>query len=103
MPATQADVTPNLTPAQIAREHDCHPSAPLRWIQRGCVLASGEELRLKATRTPKSWKVARADLDEFFAALTADRLQPAAPAEAPLKPRVERIRKLNAELAGAGF
>jgi hypothetical protein len=87
----------------IGRELDKHPSAPLRWINRGTVLASGERVKLVAVRTPGGWRVRREDLDAFLATLTADRLQPEETPARTSAPNAARIAKMNDELARAGF
>ena len=71
----QPDLATLLTPVVIARTHDCHPSAVVRWIQKGTPLSTGSRLRLAAIRTPGGWRVRREDLEQFLEALTADRLR----------------------------
>ena len=100
MPAVQDD---RLTPAQIAREFDKHPSAPVRWIQKGALLSTGERARLKALSTPGGWRVRREDLDAFLETLTADRLRPDVTTAPKATPKAARVAKLKAALAGAGF
>jgi len=100
MPAVQDD---RLTPAHIAREFDKHPSAPVRWIQKGALLSTGERVRLKALSTPGGWRVRREDLDQFLEILTADRLRPSTSAEPKPIPKAAHLQKLHAELADAGF
>ncbi len=100
MPAVQEDY---LTPTQIGREYDKSPGAVVRWVQKGTLTKSGERLRLKGTRTPGGWRIARADLDAFFAALTADVLRPSQPAEPAPAPKAAHLRKIKAELAQKGF
>jgi hypothetical protein len=76
MGIAQVELPTLLTPVTIARTHDCHPSAVVRWIQKGTPLSTGTRLRLAATRTPGGWRVRREDLEHFLEALTADRLRP---------------------------
>jgi hypothetical protein len=92
-----------LTPGAIARELGVHPSAPLRWIQRGALLSSGDRVKLTALRTPGGWRVRREDLDQFLRVLTADRLPPDSGDVAKPHPNTRRVRKLKSDLAQAGF
>jgi hypothetical protein len=93
-----------LTPVVIARTHDCHPSAVVRWIQKGTPLSTGSRLRLAAVRTPGGWRVKPEDLDQFLEALTADRLRPGKDEAAPKPaPKSERVAAMNARLSAAGM
>jgi len=105
MGVVQADLSTLLTPVTIARTHDCHPSAVVRWIQKGTPLSTGVRLRLAALRTPGGWRIRREDLEQFLEILTADRLRPGTdgPAETTKPPRSQRVAKVNAALAAAGF
>jgi hypothetical protein len=103
MSAVQAEPAASLSTTDIARECACHPSAPVRWIQRGALLSDGRRLRLRATRLPGSWRVYREDLEQFLAALTQDRQRDdAAPAQRAA-PIPQRLARLRAELAESGF
>jgi hypothetical protein len=73
MSAVQVDLSASLTTTDIALKCGCHPSAPVRWIQRGAMLSDGRRLKLRATRLPGSWRVCRGDLEQFLDALTRDR------------------------------
>ena len=73
MSAVLADNERLLTTSEVAHILGCHPSAVIRWIQRGTVLASGARLRLEASAIPGGWRVQRSALDRFLAALTLDR------------------------------
>jgi hypothetical protein len=104
MGIAQAELPTLLTPVAISRTHDCHPSAVVRWIQKGTPLSTGTRLRLAATRTPGGWRVRREDLEQFLEALTADRLRPGKEeAASKLTPKSERVARMNAGLAVAGF
>ena len=106
MSVTQVQVSPpaRLTLAEIAHENRCHPSAPSRWVLKGFVLSTGERLKLKAIRTPGAWLVEREELDHFLERLTADRAgKPDSAVEASRPPRSERVRRINAGLAAAGY
>ncbi len=102
MPAVQDN---RLTPVQIAREFEKHPSAPVRWIQKGALLSTGERVRLKAVSTPSGWRVRREDLDRFLEAVTADRLRSDAPAEPKPTPKAAHLAKakIAAKLKTSGF
>jgi hypothetical protein len=102
MASAQSDPETYLTPAKIALLLDCHPSAPVRWIQKGCLLSTGERMKLAAVSTPGGWRVRPKDLNSFLEALTADRRRPA-PAPAPIVPTPSRASRLKGELAAAGF
>jgi hypothetical protein len=100
----QADPEILLSPSHIARILNCHPSAPVRWIQGGSLLSSGVRLKLQAVRTPGGWRVRREWLDQFLAALTADRSRPGKEEGAPKPgPKSERVAQMRAGLAAAGF
>jgi hypothetical protein len=103
MGAGQADLATLLTPVTIARIHDCHPSAVVRWIQRGTPLSTGSRLRLAAVRTPGGWRVRREDLEQFLEALTADRLRPGETGSPKAAPKSARVRRMKAALQSAGF
>jgi hypothetical protein len=51
-----------------------HPASIIRWIVDGVRLTNGARLRLRAARWPGGWRIADDDLDDFVAAVTADRL-----------------------------
>jgi hypothetical protein len=99
----QASLATLLTPVVIARTHDCHPSAVVRWIQKGTPLSTGSRLRLAAVRTPGGWRVRPEDLEQFLEVLTADRLCPGKDEAAPKStPKSERVAQMRAGLAAAG-
>jgi hypothetical protein len=102
-----ADPVTWLTPVVIARELACHPSAPVRWIQDGIILTSGERLRLEAVRTPGGWRVRRDRLDRFLGVITEDRLRPDQPADGrrARSMGVKRVHqaRVEAELKRARF
>lgn len=50
-----------------------HVATVTRWILEGARLRDGTRLRLRATRLPGRWVVEKVAVDEFLAALTADR------------------------------
>jgi hypothetical protein len=104
MGAVQTGPPALLTPVVIARTHDCHPSAVVRWIQKGTPLSTGSRLRLAAVRTPGGWRVRPEDLEDFLEALTADRLRPGGEETAPkATPKSERIAAMNARLRANGM
>jgi hypothetical protein len=73
-----------------------HPSSLTRQILRGAKLRDGSRLRLRAIKTPGGWVLTREAIDEFLAALTADRC-----AEPP-RPAVKSAA-VSAALDAAGF
>ena len=70
---SQPDLATLLTPVVIAQIYNCHPSAVVRWIQKGTPISTGVRLWLAAVRTPGGWRIRREDLEQFLEALTADR------------------------------
>jgi hypothetical protein len=99
-----AKVATLLSPVVIARTHDCHPSAVVRWIQKGTPLSTGTRLRLAAVRTPGGWRVRPEDLEDFLEALTADRLRPGGEETTPKPtPKSERVAAMNARLRANGM
>lgn len=100
-----------LTTTEIARELSTHPSAPVRWINNGALLSSGERRKLEAVRLPGGWRVTRQALDDFLEAVTADRNGQAPPTagdeaadtvRAPIQ-RKKGHDQARAELAAAGY
>ena len=51
-----------------------HISTMIRWATRGARLRDGSRMRLRAIKTPGGWRSCAAWVDEFFDALTRDRL-----------------------------
>jgi hypothetical protein len=94
-----------LTPVIISRELHTHPSAPVRWIQDGTLLSTGERVRLEALRTPGGWRVRREDLTRFLEVIAADRRQPDREPKTVRqgRKRLEKLAKLDADLKEAGF
>jgi hypothetical protein len=92
--------------ARIVPGGPYHPATLSRWITTGAKLRTGSRLRLRATRTPAGWVTTADDVEDFFAALTADRLDPL-PAPAVTVPtpatRTARQRRVARELDRLGF
>src|SRR4051812_45513222 len=105
MSAVQVQASPERrsTVSEIAHELGCHPSAPVRWIQRGAVLSTGERVKLRAIATPGGWRIRREDLDAFLEVLTADRQRPEAAAESRPTPKAAHVASMRAGLAANGF
>ncbi len=68
-----------LTVSQVCRQvpgarknENITPSTVTRWILLGALGRSGDRVRLRATRAGSRWLVDPAELDAFFAALSAD-------------------------------
>jgi hypothetical protein len=102
MTAVQSDPETFLTCSQIAHTLGLHPSAPQRWILKGSQLSSGDRQKLQAIATPGGWRVKQQWLDDFLAVLTADRSGKLEDAPKPA-PKSERVARMNAALAAAGF
>jgi hypothetical protein len=91
-----------LTPADIARKLKLDPSAPVRWMRRGVLLADGSRLRLPHLCVPSGYRVKQESLDSFLQALADDRAgrvnaAPKVPAKSA------RHARMHAGLAAAGF
>jgi hypothetical protein len=83
-----------------------HNSTWIRWATKGVRLSNGSRLRLRALKSPGGWRCCEAWAQEFFDALTADRLgiaaddapAPNAPtAKAPTPPLRRRTARERAE------
>ena len=72
---------------------------------RGVRLSDGRTLKLRAVRRPGGWMSTDAWVDEFIAALTADRTGEPAEPPAIRTPTARRrdIERAEQELAAAGF
>lgn len=79
------------TPSDVANILGNHPSACVRWIQRGVLLKDGSRVRLNAIRVPGAWRVAPADLEAFLEVIKADVLKPDDDAPAATKVIVATI------------
>lgn len=91
-----------LTPSDIAQELKLDPSAPVRWMRKGILFSDESRRILQHIRVPGGYRVKRAWLDEFLHAVTEDRAGRAAP-PVPKPARSQRIQRLDAALAAAGF
>jgi hypothetical protein len=105
MTAALADNETLLTTSQVAHILGCHPSACVRWIQKGTLLSDGVRLKLEALATPGGWRVRREWLDAFLERITVDRAgTPNTTPETPKSiPKSERVARMHAGLAAAGF
>lgn len=74
-------------------------STVARWIVAGCIARNGDRVRLKAHRAGNRWMIHRADIDNFFAALTGE-----VQAEESRTPtgRMEASRRAGRELEAIG-
>ena len=63
----------SLTTNEIARQKSVHPSAVVRWMRRGAVLANGTRVFLRYERLPGGYRVKPEWLEEFLEALAANR------------------------------
>jgi hypothetical protein len=75
------------------------PATMIRWITMGAKLRDGGRLKLRATRSPGGWLTSRIWIEEFLAALTADRNG----SVAPLPGAEERAAQATARLQARGF
>lgn len=94
------------TPSDVARLLNNHPSACVRWIQRGVLLKDGTRLHLAALRVPGAWRIAPADLERFLEIVKADALrlpEPAAAGPTMTKARADQIVEMRRELKEAGI
>lgn len=102
--AGQAD-EPLLTVSEVCarvpgtrRNRRISPSTVTRWILTGCPARNGQRVRLHAIRGGARWLVRPADLDAFFAALTATEPVPQSPTTQHT-PRSEAQRQAASERA----
>jgi hypothetical protein len=105
MATVQTSPESYLAPADISRILGNHPSAPVRWMRRGTVLSDGTRLFLRFVRLPGGYRVKPEWLDEFLAALTADRHRGTdAPGDlAKPTPKAAHVASMRAGLAANGF
>jgi hypothetical protein len=95
-----------LTPTDIARKCQVDPSAPVRWMRKGLALRTGDRLTLRFVCTPGGYRVKSEWLDTFLAAIAEDRATTPAPMPKmveTLRQRKQRLARMNADLATAGF
>jgi hypothetical protein len=84
------------------RGRPVHVATVTRWIVDGVLLRDGTRLHLRGTRLPGRWVVEPAALEEFLAALTADRAgrsPPAPPGSGPPPARTPSARRKADERA----
>jgi hypothetical protein len=75
-----------------------HSSASVtRWIEDGARLRNGERLHLRAERYPAGYRTTEPWIDEFIAALTADRTS------TPTRANDDAARRANAVCAASGW
>ena len=99
--ATAEATEAHLTPVNIAREYQLDPSAPVRWMRKGVLLADGSRLRLQHICVPGGYRIKREWLDAFLQALADDRAGRINPA--PKVARSPRVAAMHSALAAAGF
>ncbi len=82
------------TCANIAQKLQLDPSAPVRWMRRGVLLADGSRLVLQHVCTPGGYRVKPEWLDAFLKRIADDRAgkPDAAPKTSPNSPRVAAMR-----------
>jgi hypothetical protein len=105
MSAVQVQANPERrsTVSEIAHELGCHPIAPVRWIQKGALVSTGERVKLAGIATPGGWRVRRHDLDTFLEVLTDDRLRPKETPAPKAPAKSARVAAMQAGLSRAGF
>jgi len=97
-----ADLEVLLTTSQVAHILGCHPSACVRWIQKGAELSDRSRLKLQALAIPGGWRVRREWLDDFLQRITADRAGEPVPAP-KTSVKTARVQKMRGALAAVGF
>jgi hypothetical protein len=98
---TVAEVAKRFPPSRCGRP--VHVGTVTRWVTLGARLRDGRRLRLKADRLPGRWIITPESVDEFIAALTADRSgtpMSAPPAYDPARARTLAASRRAAERAG---
>jgi hypothetical protein len=93
-----------ISPRDIARTLNIHPSAPVRWMRRGTALSDGSRVCLKHLRLPGGFRTTQAWLDAFLARIADDRADKTGnPVEASRPARTARVQEMNSRLAAEGF
>ena len=93
---------PYISPSDIARVLQIHPSAPVRWMRHGTLLADGSRVRLQHLRLPGGFRTTQEWLDVFLRAVADGRS--AKPDEtAKPSPKAPRVAMMRAGLAENGF
>jgi hypothetical protein len=104
MVGIEPDTEKYISPSDIAHTLQIHPSAPVRWMRRGTVLADGSRVCLKHLRLPGGFRTTQSWLDAFLQAVADDKAgKPVAMPETPKPARSERIDRMHVALAAAGF
>jgi len=91
-----------LAPSDVAERLQLDPSAPIRWMRRGVLLADGSRLCLKHVRLPGSFRTTQAWLDAFLQAIADDRAGKVNPAPKTTV-NTARVERMHAGLAAAGY
>ncbi len=93
---------PYISPSDIARVLQVHPSAPVRWMRRGAVLSDGSRVRLQHLRLPGGFRTTQEWLDSFLRAVADGR---SSSPEDSAKPSLKgpRVATMQAGLATAEF
>jgi hypothetical protein len=95
-----------LSPADIARTLGNHPSAAVRWMRRGVLLAAGSRLFLRYVALPGGYRVKQEWLDEFLESLTLDRQRGDERTDGPAlipKRHSDRVERMNRALDAQGL
>jgi hypothetical protein len=98
-----ADNEPFLIPSDVARQLCVHPSAVIRWMNRGTLRPDGSRIRLQHIKLPGSYRIKQRWVDEYLEALASDRQGASKTPEAKPQARSERVDRMNVALAAAGF
>jgi hypothetical protein len=98
-----ADNEPFLIPSDVARQLGVHPSAVIRWMNRGTLRPDGSRIRLQHIKLPGSYRIKQRWVDEYLESLASDRQQPSDASETPKPARSERVERMHVALAAAGY
>src|SRR5262249_30392190 len=105
--SSMATVDPSdLKPVEAGQRCRVGPPAVVRWMRRGVLLRDGSRLFMKHICVPGGSRFRPEWLDEFLAAIAADRMSDhAVPAQSSPKPPAKsaRIERMRGELRAAGF
>ena len=102
MVGTEPATEKYISPGDIAQILQVHPSAPVRWMRRGTVLSDGSRVCLKHLRLPGGFRTTQSWLDAFLRVVADDKV--GTPDETPKPvPKSERVARMRAGLAAAGF
>jgi hypothetical protein len=88
------------SPSVVAHPLQVHPSAVIRWMRNGTVLADGSRVYLKHIRLPGGFRTTQTWLDDFLQAVADGRAPKPNESTMPQRARVKQMRAALAAQAG---